>query len=121
MRYFFDTFVAILAGVASVAVTLFVIIYVVNLRPYANKSDVAAVAQTASTELAATRTEEKRQDAASAVVAIVVDKNSGKMKNADAEIVRDRAYIADLYKRLAELRKGLTVEQGEIDELRRGR
>ncbi len=115
MRQYFDIFIGILLGIASLAVTTFAIVWVIDQQPYAHKADIAAAVQKAAT---ATHSEQVRQDVASAVILKTVDKAGAKLKSTDERIRGDETAISDLYKRVAELRKGQTAQQTQINSMR---
>lgn len=118
MKRYLDYFVAMLLGVASVAVTLVCVVFLVNQKPYASKADIAGVQQAAHTAVVQTHREQAKQDVASAVVAGVVDKHAAKLKSADEQIRETSIAVSDLYKRVDAMRKVQTAQQAQINALR---
>jgi len=110
MKKVLDTLAVILLCMSSMTVTIVGIVYLVSQQPYAHKSDIAEVKQTAVTALQNTHFEQAVQDKSSAEVKADLEK-------ANAQIKLDHAEIATLKKHLAELRKGQTVEQEQLYRL----
>ncbi len=119
MKGYFQIFVALLMGIASIAVTTFVIVWVVDQQPYAHKADITtAVKQAAVTASNQTHREQAKQDVASAVVSGVVNKNGVKLKSTTERLHADEVAISNLYKRVDELRKRWAAQQDEIAAMR---
>jgi hypothetical protein len=113
LKEFFDLLAVIAIILSSAAVTIGVSIYVMRLPPIAyksditkvektaaTKSDIAKVEKTAVTALATTQTEQKRQDAASALVATTVGTHGEKIKNVKERLTKDEYDIATIKTRV---------------------
>jgi hypothetical protein len=98
-----EFFAVIMLILSSAAVTIGVTVYLLNQQPFAHKSDIAKVEQTATTALATTQKEEKRQDAASALVKTAVGSHGEKIKGANDRIGQLERDVGVLKKRVGAL------------------
>ena len=121
MKKVLDTLVGLLLCVSSTAVTAVAIVYLVGQAPFAHKSDVATVQKTASDAAIEAQGAQAQAAAASAEVSTAVEKHTKKLKTDAERIGKNQADLAELFKRMGELRTGETIEQGEIDSIRKGR